>query len=317
MRYVRANELQKQTDDLFEKGVDTGKFLGFNCLKEYYNVKKGCTTYITGIPSYGKTVFHFELLINLSEFYGWKHAIFTPETGSECDIVAELAHSYIQKPFNQKIGGAMTQADKYKSDAFLHEYFFILQPEEDKITVNEFLKCCKDIKNEHGLDTFSIDPFNELKHDFTEHGGREDKYLEYTLGAIRRFAREEDIHIFIIAHPRTLRRNSEGKYDAPSAFELSGGAAWFAKAESIICIHREDIETNETKVIIQKAKPKHIGKKGECKLYFNWHKNRFYELSPTGSEMYASKEVTEPFGKALTPNIDFTETIKEKDFTAF
>lgn len=289
MNYVTANTLVKQTDKLFEGGIEKGAYCGFNSLFDYYSVKKGCTTYITGIPSHGKSEFHMELLMGLSELHGWKHAMFSPETGVPTEIIAELAHKYIGKSYGN-MPWSMSLTEKYKADAFLSEYFYLLTPKEGKATVEHLLEIALEIKNTKGLDSFSIDPFNELIHDYAPHGGREDKYLEYILGRIRRFARENDVHVFIIAHPRTLRPNKNGIYDPPTAFELSGGAAWYSKAETIICVHRPDMMSNQVEIHIQKAKPKQIGKKGMMQLYWDWQKSRYYERLADGTNKYSSKQ---------------------------
>lgn len=283
--YTTANMLQKETDSLFSKGIDRGRFVGFDCLEQLYNIKLGCTTYIGGIPSHGKTEFMFELLMNLTDFYGWKHLIFSPETGSPAEIIAELAHKYIGKPFI-KNDFQMSQNEKYKADAHLSEYFYIVDAQESDMSVDSLLGMASTLSKEFGIKTLCIDPWNELKHDFETTGGREDKYLEYTLGKIRRFARENNLHIFIVAHPRTLRP-LDGKYLAPTAFELSGGAAWYAKAETIICVHRPSIESSEVEIHIQKAKPKHIGKKGKAILFFDWKSSRYYEKGLAQQAIYA------------------------------
>lgn len=295
MNYITANNIQVQTDELFTNGLDGGVYVGFKNLSEFYNVKKGCTTYIGGIPSHGKTEFHLEILMSLTEHYGWKHAIFSPETGSPAEIVAELAHKHIGKSYTKGVY-QMSQQEKYNADAFLSDSFFIMTPEENKLTVDNLLEISLEIKKKHGLDSFSIDPFNELIHDYSNSGGREDKYLENTLGKIRRFAREHNIHIFIIAHPRTLKP-VDGIYQPPTAFELSGGAAWYAKAETIICVHRPTIDTNEVEIHIQKAKPKQIGKKGKVSLFWDWKKSRYYERLDSGTCIYST-------GKEKAPQIE-------------
>jgi twinkle protein len=298
MNYTTARELTKETDHLFENGIDKGAYPGFKGLSELYNVKKGCTTYVGGIPSHGKSTVLMEILMSLSELHEWKHAMFSPETGTPSDIIAELAHKYIRKSFD-KGPYQMTIKEKYAADAFLSEYFYIMTPPENKMSVEDLLSIALEIKQKHGLDSFSIDPFNELSHNYDKHGGREDKYLEYILGRLRRFAREHDVHVFVVAHPRTLRP-VDGVYLPPTAFELSGGAAWYAKAETILCVHRPDQTSAKVEIHVQKAKPKQIGRKGMVELYWDWQKSRYYERSLSGMEIYSSaKEIVRP-GSAMT-----------------
>ena len=186
----------------------------------------------------------------------------------------------------------MSQMEKYNADAWLYDYFYILTPPEKETTVDKILEIALEIKKSVGLDTLCIDPFNELNHDYSNHAGREDKYLEHTLGKIRRFARQHDVHIFVVAHPRTLKME-KGRYLPPTAFEFSGGAAWYAKAETILCVYRPTLESNEVEIHIQKSKPKHTGRKGIVKLYWDWKKSRYYEKTISGFEKYSeAKEIT-------------------------
>lgn len=288
MTYITAQGLSKEFTSLYENGIEPGMFVGFECLRSHYSVKLGCTTYIGGIPSHGKTEFCLEVLMNLSEFYDWRHALFTPETGTHVEVYAELASKYIRKPFDKKYLGRMSQNEAYMAQAFLDDHFFLLNPPEAKMDVDTMLDISCDLIKEKGVKTITLDPWNELDHDYSKTKGREDKYLEFILGKIRRFARDKKVHVFLIAHPRTLQLNSSGSYDPPTAFHLSGGAAWYAKAESIICVFKPSNETNEAYVIIQKAKPKIVGKKGQASLYFDVSKSRYYE-NYNGITCYAHK----------------------------
>ena len=312
--YITANRIQTDTDYLFQKGIDTGTYVGFNALGKYYNVKRGSTTYIAGIPSHGKSEFMFELLMSLSTHYGWKHALFTPETGSPVEIVAELAHKHIGRPF-VKNEYQMSIQEKYRADAWISEYFYLLTPNDSDLNIDGILKIALEIKREQGLDTLCIDPFNELNHDYTKFAGREDKYLENTLGKIRRFARENDIHVFIVAHPKTLQME-KGIYLPPTAFQFSGGAAWYAKAESILCVYRPDMTSNVVEIHVQKSKPKHTGQKGIARLYWDWKLSRYYEVLGDGTSQYTTlNRITQPkanFG-AIEPNNNFYESTKDED----
>jgi len=72
---------------------------------------------------------------------------------------------------------------------------------------------------------------------------------------------------------------------------LSGGAAWYSKAESILCIHRPGIESTAVEIHIQKVKPKHIGKKGMIGLFFDWQKSRYYEVDLNNEKKYAHPQI--------------------------
>ena len=295
--YVTCKQVWEKLNILHTKGKVKGKYIGFNSLENKYSVKLGCTTYILGIPGHGKSEFLFEILINLSEFYGWRHIIYSPETGTATDIFLELAMKYCKKPLKQ-----IDQKEFWKAIAFLDEYFYVLNPKDNEKTPDKLFDLALKIKDEFYMDdkhfhTFSIDPWNELSHDFALYGGREDKYLAFMLGLIRQRSKENNIHTFIVAHPRTLReKKNDNTYSPPTTYEFSGGAEWFNKGETILCIYRPKIydkelnqHYNNVNIIIQKAKPKGIGcNKGEIELYYDVENGRYYEQI-NGTDIYANK----------------------------
>jgi hypothetical protein len=98
-------------------------------------------------------------------------------------------------------------------------------------------------------------------------------------------------------HPQDqspITENGVTFYPPPHPRQAAGGQASFRKSMTFIILWRPpvgfiDNETqqpyfdNETHVIIAKAKPKGSAKLGKCKLYWDWRKNRFYEILDSGT----------------------------------
>lgn len=275
---VRLNDIMGKVTAIIKNQSTKTYPIGFDGLDSIYKVVLGATTYIGGQPSHGKTEWLFEMLIRLSLQYGWKHLIFSPETGSAEKIYLELACKYRSKVFREGAFNQITEVDIIHSAAFIHEHFIIRDMTEKTPTPNDFLQEIKQIVIDQDIKTITIDPWNELFHDFD---GRQDIYLETALSDIRKFARMNQLHFFIVAHPRTLQKNRDGKYEAPTAYELSGGATWYAKADSILCVFRPNEfsdalhERTWVDIIVQKAKPKEVGTKGIFEADYNWHTGRY------------------------------------------
>ena len=96
----------------------------------------------------------------------------------------------------------------------------------------------------------------------------EAQYLSRELTKIRRFARVNQVHIWVVAHPRNLAKDTGGNYKAPTMYEISGGAHWRNKADNGICIHRSDYTRDETEVFIQKIRFKEVGRIGKVELIY-------------------------------------------------
>lgn len=277
----RLNDIIDKVEYLIDHPANDTYSLGFQGLDEHYKIALGATTYIAGIPSHGKTEWLFEMLIRLSEIHGFKHFMYSPETGTAEEVYLELACKYLKKVSRENAFHRIRKNEFRHAIAFINEHFIVRDMEEKAPTPNELIEQVKECIKEVPINTFTLDPWNELTHNFSEHGGRQDTYLEVVLGNVRRFSRKENIHTFIIAHPRTLIKNKEGRYDPPTAFEFSGGATWYAKADSILCVNRP-FEFSETlfersyvDIIIQKAKPKKVGKKGIFEIDYDYNTGRY------------------------------------------
>lgn len=291
MKALNTTALSKDLIELWETGVTGGVDLGYEVMRDLYTVKKGGTTYINGISSHGKTVFILNILVGLTKKYGWRHGIFSPETGEPREVLAEIMHTYSGKKFSKE---TLTREDYFNLETEMSDKFYAFDMADNELNMPKFLKGAEEAIQEHDLDTIVLDPWNELEHDLTPFGGREDKYLNKYLGATRRLAKKTGAHIFILAHPREPQKNKDGKLQPPTFFDFAGGHAWSAKAMNVLCVYRpyEDWmgrpypDHFQTDVYIQKVKPKEVGKKGMFSLHLDKETNRFMEINQYSTKVY-------------------------------
>ncbi len=311
-----ANDIQPQLDELYEKGHTKGYDIGFKGISELYTMKPGCTTYIVGHEASGKSELILEILLNMAEFHGKRSAVFTPETGSNVDIVAALAHKYVKRPFCKDQPKHMDEAAKYQAYAFLSEYFVIIDPGTDTLTADQFYDLIDDHEQKTGqrIDITCIDPWNELT---VKMDGPRDLWLEEKLGMVRRNARKTGRHNIIVTHPRDTDRlyHKDGYWMAPARKDYAGGQAWPRKGEAMICLWRAPFkpasdginthidpetgtpyEKNEAHFIVQKSKPKGTGSVGVCRLYFDPGMSRYYERDGQ-TRYYAAKDKHQELAK--------------------
>lgn len=267
----RADDYYSDVVKLKKIGLRSGVKIGgaHSVINNYYTVKEGCTTYIIGIPGHGKSTFARELLIRLSDTHKWKHFYWSPEEGNKTRQIADLMGMVYKKPFNE-LGN-----DFDRAFSFVNHHFYFPKLTKD-CNVNGFFESAQECIDKHKVNSILLDPWNELMHDFQPFNGREDVYLSFTLGGIREFAERNNVHVFIIVHPRTMYdKKKDGKYDPPSFYQISGGAQWANKAQSIICVYRSDFQSGESHILFQKIKPREIGVKGEVIAEFNTHTLRY------------------------------------------
>ena len=256
----------------YENGITGGIATGWGCLDDLYTVRVGEMDIITGMPGSGKSNFVDALCINLILYNDWQIGIFSPENWPVKRHMRTLCEKIIKKSFSEsKFGARMTPEDVKDSTEFLEDYVRFILPKEDIITLDIVLQYARVLCLQYGIKGLIIDPWNEIEHD-QRSGEREDQYISRQLTKIRRFARFNGIHIWVVAHPKTLHKNSSGKFDPPTMYDISGGAQWRNKADNGLCVYR-NFETNLTTIIIQKIRFKEIGKLGSCDLAYTYSGN--------------------------------------------
>ncbi|MBQ9406731.1 MAG: toprim domain-containing protein [Desulfovibrio sp.] len=252
--------------DLHSRPEQAGVDIGWPNAAQVFNVEPGQLTVVTGIPSHGKSTFIDALRVNLFRLHGWASAAFSPENWPAQAHLALLVEMYAGMNFR-----LMRPEEVHDQASALARGFFFIQPERDAdmLSVEGILQRARVLVYREGIKVLVIDPWNEVAHDMSAFQ-REDQYISAQLAKIRRFARVNGVHVFVIAHPRQLEKNKDGSYPAPTAYDIAGGAMWRNKADNILCVYRPDMRSGETVVLVQKIRFRRNGQAGAA-LRFVFH----------------------------------------------
>ncbi len=258
---------------LYECGEQRGKSTGWPWLNDFYTVKLGQLTIVTGIPGHGKSSWLDALIVNLSREHGWPFALFSPENWPLQRHAQSIIEKFSGKTFDWNSGrdGAERIKREELEDCleFMTDKFFFLMPEEKLMTVDAILEKARVTIFRYGVRGIVIDPWNELDHDFGN-GITETQYISQALGKIRRFARCNDVHVWLVAHPKVLVKDKlTGSYKPPTMYDISGSANWRNKADVGLCIYRPDLNRDETVIYVQKVRFREVGKLGGVKFAYN------------------------------------------------
>jgi len=269
MKVIKPNEIMDSVLNYYERGVYPPHSTGYFTLDEYYKPRLGNTTIITGYPSMGKTEFTLQLLVNTTSLHGWKHLVFTPETGTSEEIVLELVHKFTGKTYRKNYENSISYKDLMTAVAYISDYFYIVEPHEvEGLTLDEWYNVANEYSGK--VNTVTIDNWNDVTHDMGKHAGKVSEYLKFQLPKFNRFCKTKNVHGFILAHPKSPDKVKGEALKPARPEDIEGGSLWWAKGQSIIGIHR-DLDTNNspTQVLIYKAKPKIVGKMGMTQLYYH------------------------------------------------
>ena len=267
-------DVQARYENRDQRGLGTG----FTSLDELYTVKEGRLVVVTGIPGHGKSTLIDNIAILLAQLHGWKTAVFSPENWKVDNHISHLLPKIVGRPFRfNRHSQRMTLSEFHEGMGFINEHFFFIVPDEEVLSVDVILEKARIALFRYGVKCLIIDPWNEVEHLYN--GQTEAQYLSLQLTKIRRFARQYGVHVWIIAHPRNLVKNaSSGGYTPPTMYEISGGAHWRNKADIGLCVHRPDLDSDVSTIIIQKMRFSEEGKLGTVELKYVRETEQFIDF---------------------------------------
>lgn len=122
---------------------------------------------------------------------------------------------------------------------WFNDHFYSIAPEE-MVTPDSLIKTAKGLVHKYGIRGVLMDPWNEFLHQVPSNK-REDQYLAEVLGKITRFARECDVHVWIVAHPHQMEKDRrDGTYPVVKPYDINGGAMFHNKTYNMLSVHRPD-----------------------------------------------------------------------------
>ena len=261
---VRFADLADDIIHLRNHGILKGLSTGWKSLDEHYTVKPGQFTVFTGIPGHGKTEFLDALMLNMIAEHKWKFGVCSPENQPVEDYAARLLGKWNHHPFHAlptvRIAEGINDLDE-------HIHFIV---DEDMLTIDALLKQALALVRREGINGLFIDPWTEFDHR-RDNGMNETEYTGYALSRMRKFARDNNVHVFLVAHPQKLYKGKDDKVPKPGMYDISGSAAFRNKADNGICIWRnlDDEYSGNVEVHILKVRFREVGRVGCVNLKWN------------------------------------------------
>lgn len=263
--------------DLYDHGEDAGADFGKDALDQHYRVRLGHMSIWTGVPSHGKSSVLDQCLVWLAERHGWAFTIFSPEQQPLRLHQRDLIRQYVGKSFRKSDSYAMTRDEVMAGNEWVSDHFSFILPEDTGI--DSILDLARIEVYRRGVRGLVLDPWNELEHSRPKHQS-ETEYTSYALTRIRQFARNHNIHVWIIAHPTKLRRNDDGTEPIPTLWDCSGSANFRNKADVGVTIWRDLTNPghNQVELHITKMRFDDSGKLGSVNFGYDAPSKRLYEI---------------------------------------
>lgn len=262
-----ALDYQEQIDNYFMNGIPEGRCVGLKGFDEHVKFETGRMCVISGIPGSGKSTFLDFLLVSMFVEHSWKCIVYSPEKYPTALHYMELAQLVMGKPFHIRNFSKQVEQDtiRYLSNNFIHI-------EQDENDIGSILQTARLIKQSTGAKVLAIDPFNYIALPMNT-GQEMTQKISDVLKQIVDFSHQEDMLVFVVAHPRKTTSN-DGKALALSLYDIAGSADFANKADYGIILQRAP-EEQRVIVDILKIRFAHLGKVGKCSVFFNKQNNRF------------------------------------------
>jgi len=259
-------DIEDEVTDFVKNGFKPGYQIGLQNFDDIFSTYTGQFITVTGIPSSGKSDFVDQMVVGYNANYGWKTAFASPENAP----TYLHAHKLMRKtwgdmPTRTDIGGAKwNEVSEHVND----NYFFI---DMDKYSLESVLRKGAELVKRKGIKCLVIDPFNKIR-DIDCKTEDVNRYTMEYLTKIEMFCKKYDVLTFIVAHPTKMYKDSNGKIEEPTMYNIKGGGEWYDASYHGILVHRDyDAKTVKAKVL--KVKFQNLGENG-AEAHFKWeHKS--------------------------------------------
>lgn len=255
---VRASSVTKYIDDLRTGGFKGGSKVGLNSIDNLYTICSDQVTVVTGVPGSGKSELIDYFMVSLAMKEEWKFAIFSAENPIEIHA-GKLIEKYSGRPIFEG-SNKINKEDLIDAACWLDDHFFFLDSSSSN-TIDSILARAEVLVENEKINGLLIDPFN-----YTDVSLETDA-ISAMLTKLHAFAKKFHIHIWIVAHPQKMYRGDGGKIPVPNGGDISGSAAWWAKADFGLTVSRD--EDGGTVLTVWKCRFKWLGEVGSCHLRYD------------------------------------------------
>lgn len=302
---ISKNILKGELNKLYTDGLPTGLNTNLENLDSIFRLDKGKLITVTGIPNMGKSEFIDFLCVQYNKVHGLKTLYFSPENQPIALHLSKLVSKYTNTHFSSD---SISESEYNKTIDYISDNFYFMNY-ETVFNLDVILEETQNLINSEKIDVLVIDSYNKLEAQ-KEFSVSETDYISKVLDTLERFAKKNNILLFLIAHPRKMQKDTGGNYVIPSPYDINGSANFFNKSDYCLTVHR-DYLNNSTIIKIDKVKFKNYGSVGETNLGYDVASGNYFDIDVNICEFDKDENVIKeykPYNFSI-PEIETKTTI--------
>jgi twinkle protein len=251
-----------------EKGV-VNYSIGLGESDGYFKMAFGEWSVVTGIPNSGKSDIVDQICVNMATKYGFRSAMFSPESFPYEGHIKRIANKLNERNCNND--------DLNNTKDFISEHFHWVKIDLENLTLKGILTAFRELVFQRGINICVIDPWNML-----DHSAQKDyAYIGRLLSEITQFCQQTNVHLLLVAHPRKIE-SIDGTYKKPTLYDISGSADFFNKTyNGIVCYRcigqKSSYKSDIVKIYIEKVKRKENGQLGDFEVAPDFYNGGVYK----------------------------------------
>jgi hypothetical protein len=273
---IRASDFRERIYQFYKGQRERGLRLGLANFDKLLRFDRGYLNVVTGISTHGKSEFLDFIMVKLATLHQWRFVVFSPE-----NFPLEIHFNKLAEKWAKQ---SMWDAEQLKIDQaidFCDFHFEFVNATEEELTLETILATCLDVKQKRPTHALVIDPWNEIEQAMRPKDVSETEFTGICLRKLRKFARKNNLCIFIVVHPTKMYREKGSQvYPVPTLYDVSGSAHWYNKADNGLVIYRNfETKKESTDVYVKKVKFRNYGELGMVKFHFDKGSSNYEEFT--------------------------------------
>lgn len=288
-----AFAVQNELFKLYDDGTPMGYSVGYEMDRDF-QWHPGQVTLITGIPGHGKSTWLKNIIYRLAK-QDWRFFIYSAEEANTAFALSDLyqiatGKSFFKSDFCER----MDRNDIQNNIDFMQEHFKYYKLSDNDLTINGIIAKGEEMVKRFGINGFVIDNMSTVEKGFPKYGDSRHATIGEMMNQLVTFARNYDVHVFLVAHPKKMNKIRTGVYDVPHGYDVGESSFYYNLPDNGFTVYR-NLETMQTEVHRWKVRFKYTGQTGTSYFNFNINNSRYESTEKINDGSDKEKFVKQPY----------------------